>query len=681
MAYSACPLDCSATCALDIDLNEDGSIRNIRGDRENPFTHGIICKKVKNYKDIADHPLRLQQPLKRTGKKGSGEFEPISLDEALDLLAQKFSHIMEKYGPQSIWALYYAGTMGWVQQNSVLRLCHALGWSDTYGTFCVSTSEAGIRAGLGMAKGVDLLEVYHSKQIIIWGRNTHVTQFPYMAHLLKARKENGLKIIVIDVYENQTAKQADEFYCIRPGSDGILALAMMKIIIENHLHDPEYLEQYTDFSDITMEIILQTDLNQAVQKTGLSLDQIQHLALSYGKNTKSLIHLGYGFTRRRSGSANMHLVTALPALTGSWKYKGGGAFWSNMHVFSSMEKSNLKGLEFPHRPRKIDHSRIGKALMGDPDLLQNQGSIHGILVQNTNPLAVSAHVELAKKGFLREDLFICSHEQFMTETARYSDLIIPATNFLEHDDIYSVGGWHHLHFTKKLREKPDQAIENHQLINALAQRLGLRDESFNRNAFEQIEIFCENNHLPSFDQLHQQKGYRLPLSFEDSHFLNGFAQEDKKFHFHPKWSSIGKHHDEMEEKPNTILDHADLDKKHPFYLVIPPKEDRLNSTFSFIRTHEKKLSQPIAYIHPNALKSKNINEKEGVIMLKNDQAQVKIAFQSFEHIHPQTIVIEGIFDEKQFENNITPNSLIYDQPALPNDGLCVHDMAVSICKI
>ncbi len=684
--YSACPLDCSATCSLSVSLNQDGTIKNISGDKNHPFTAGVICKKVKNYKDIADSSLRLTKPLKRIGKKGSGknganQFEEITLSEALNILTDNFQRIIDTYGAESLWILEYAGTMGWVQRRGIHRLCKAFGISDMKASYCVPMANAAYLAGIGAAKGSDSLESYDAKQILIWGRNSYVTNLPLLSHFLAARKNNSSKIIVIDIYENQTAKLADEFYCIRPGSDGALALGMMRIILENNWQDDAYLARYTDFDSSITDALQEYTLERTASETGLSRDQILKLTRDYADEPQTLMDLGFGFTRRRSGAMNMHAITCLPALTGHWKHKGGGMLWSNMGLYAEhFDDAILKGEDFsnPKAPRALDQSLVGKILAGDQTALQGGKPVYGLITQSTNPLAVGARADLAIQGFLREDLFTCVHDQFLTETARYADLVIPATNFLEHDDIYSVGGWRHMHAVKKLRNGPKHAIENHELINHLGRALGSNEPSFHRSAKEQLDLMLKNSGKPDFNTLNQQKGYTIKQSFEEGHFLDGFPSSDGLFHFKADWNAQGATaHDLLNHRPSTVKDHADFHPKYPYRLIVPPKEDRLNSTFAAVKTGEGKgQSMPKAYIHPRALKQKGITATAGQMEIFNDQAKVIVDFKAMENMNPLAIIIEGIFDKKAFNGCSTPNALVYDDEALPDGGLCVHDIAV-----
>ncbi|MFV0432010.1 MAG: molybdopterin-dependent oxidoreductase [Alphaproteobacteria bacterium] len=677
---SVCPLDCPAACSLDIRLDDGGKVKSISGNKEHPFTKGVICKKVKNFDSRLDSPYRLTKPLKRVGAKGIGagggnHFVEISLDEALDILSQRFKETIEQYGAESIWPFYYAGTMGWCQRDGINRLNHRFGFSQMKGTYCISVGNAGFKAGVGAALGVDPLECFDAKQIIIWGQNTQVTQLPLMAHFLKARAENNSKIIVIDVYETPTMKLADKGYIIKPGSDGALAMGMMNIILEQGLHDIEYLKKYSDFEQINPKIFQEWTLAKTANATGLSKQDIMELTLNYANEPQSLLRLGYGLTRRRGGAVNLHAISCLPVMLGHYKHKGGGALWSLSGHFSHLDKSEFSGSSLGDTGRVLDQSAIGKILAGDKKALKNGGEVKAMLIQNTNPVNVAAHTELVRKGLLREDLFTCVHELFMTDTAKYADLIIPATGFIEHDDIYSQGGWHWLHIAPKIRDGLGDSIENHELVNHLARSLGANDESFQRSAKEQIQTFLSRNNLGDFDDIVKKRGIDFALSFDDAHFLNGYPTGDKKFHFAPNWQQQGDSYQELKAQPDAPLNHSDI-QKEPFGLIIPPREEFLNSTFSENYQNLKKGKlQPIAMLSRQTLSKKESELTQGLIVLSNHQGKVELPFELNDKIAEDLIVIEGIFPRSAYKKGY-PNDLMYDASALPNDGLCVHDIAV-----
>ena len=294
--------------------------------------------------------------------------------------------------------------------------------------------------------GADPREMAKSDCVVIWGTNAVATQVNVMTHAIRARKERGAKIVAIDIYETETMRQADLALCVRPGTDGALACAVMHILFRDGLADWDYLERYTD-APHELEAHVQTrDPAWASAITGVAVAQIEEFAALIGRSKRSFFRLGYGFSRQRNGAANMHAALCIPAVTGAWAHEGGGAFHSNSGVYK-LQKTMIEGLDVRDLSvRRLDQSRVGAILTGDAEALKGGPPVRAMLIQNTNPLAVAPHQEKVRRGFSREDLFTCVHEQFMTDTARYADIVLPATMFLEHDDIYTAGGHQHLQF-------------------------------------------------------------------------------------------------------------------------------------------------------------------------------------------------------------------------------------------
>ena len=323
--HSTCPHDCPSACALEVEKIDERTIGRIYGAKDNSYTAGTLCAKVGNYAERVHHPDRLKSPLRRTGKKGVGiqAFTPITWDEALDEVAQRFQQQSEKYGNETIWPHFYAGTMGLVQRDGIERLRHAMRYSRQHSTICSAASDAGWKAGVGAKRGVDAREIgEHSDVVVLWGTNAVHTQVNLMHHLSKASKR-GAKLIVVDPYRNATAKKADLHIMLQPGSDGAVASALMHVLLKENFADRDYLAGYTDF-DNELEDHLETKTPEwASAISGVSAEEIIEFARLIGRNPKTYYRFGYGFTRSRNGAFNMHAASCLPAMTGAWKYKGG----------------------------------------------------------------------------------------------------------------------------------------------------------------------------------------------------------------------------------------------------------------------------------------------------------------------------------------------------------------------
>ncbi|MBT3173142.1 MAG: molybdopterin-dependent oxidoreductase, partial [Rhodospirillaceae bacterium] len=323
--HSACPHDCPSTCALEVEKLDDFTIGRIRGARDNSYTDGTICAKVARYAERLHHPGRLTEPLQRSGAKGDGEFRPISWQAALDEIGEAFLKAEQRHGAEAIWPYYFAGTMGLLMRDGINRLRHAKRYSQFHTTICVNMAWLGFEAGAGKLQGVDPREMAKSDLIIIWGTNAAATQINVMRHAIQARKTRGAKIIVIDPYLNATARQADMHLCLRPGTDGALACAVMHVLFRDGKADWDYMNRYADAPRELEAHLKCRSPEWAAAITGLSVDEIEAFAKLIGETDRTYFRLGFGFTRSRNGPVNMHAALSIATVRGSWQYEGGGA--------------------------------------------------------------------------------------------------------------------------------------------------------------------------------------------------------------------------------------------------------------------------------------------------------------------------------------------------------------------
>ena len=461
---SACPHDCPSTCALEVEVFDKHTIGRVRGAEDNAYTAGVICAKVARYAERVHHPDRLKHPLRRTGAKGSGQFAPISWDDALDLVAEQFLRAEQTHGSETVWPYLYAGTMGFVMRDGIHRLRHAKNYSGFFSTICVNPAWTGFIAGTGKLAGTDPREMAKSDLVVIWGTNAVNTQVNVMTHATRARKERGAKIVAVDVYMNGTMRQADLPVLIRPGTDGALACAVMHCLFRDNKADWDYLDRYTDAPRELAEHLRTRDPEWASRITGAPVETIEAFARLVGENKRSYFRLGYGFSRSRNGAINMHAASCIAAVIGAWRYEGGGAFHNNGAIFH-LDASLIEGTDLRDASiRMLDQSRIGAILTGDDDALCGGPPVTAMLIQNTNPVSVAPDQETVKRGFARDDLFMCVHEQFMTDTAKMADIVLPATMFVEHDDFYTAGGSQYILLGPKLIEPPGECRSNHEVI-------------------------------------------------------------------------------------------------------------------------------------------------------------------------------------------------------------------------
>jgi len=482
---AACPHDCPDTCALHVTVAEGRAIK-VEGDPDHPTTRGVLCTKVARYLDRTYSEKRVLHPLRRAGAKGEGRFERIDWDEALDTIASRFREIAESSdGPQAILPYSYAGTMGLLQYGSMdRRFFNKLGASLLDRTICATAGKAGYAATIGASIGTDLEQFENARLILIWGSNPVVSNLHLWSRVQEA-KRRGARLIAIDPYRSQTAEKCHEHLALMPGTDAALALGIMHVLIAEGLIDRDYIDRYTVGFDALEQRVRDYPPSRVASLTGLREAQIVALAREYGTIEPAVIRLNYGMQRHAGGGMAIRTVACLPALVGAWRHAAGGALLSSSGTYPI----NTAALERPelswNSPRTINMSTIGDALLEADD-----PPIRALFVYNSNPVAVAPDSGKVVAGFAREDLFCVVHDVFLTDTADYADIVLPATTQLEHLDVHSSYG--HLY---ALANNPaiaplGEAKPNTEVFRLLAARMGFdepcfaeSDESMAANAF------------------------------------------------------------------------------------------------------------------------------------------------------------------------------------------------------
>jgi anaerobic selenocysteine-containing dehydrogenase len=682
---SVCPHDCPSACALDVEVIDGKSIGRIHGAKDQTYTAGVICAKVARYAERIHHADRLLYPLRRTGPKGSGQFERITWDEALDEIARRFQSAEREFGAQSVWLNYYAGTMGKVMRDGINRLAHAKKYSRHNGTICINLAWPGFLAGTGRMAGPDPREMAKSDCVVIWGTNAVATQVNVMTHATRARKERGAKIVVIDIYENETMKQADMALCLRPGTDGALACAVMHVLFRDGLADREFLEQYTD-DPRGLEAHLRTRTPEWAEAiTGLSVAQIEAFAHLVGATKRTFFRLGYGFSRQRNGSVNMHAASCIAAVTGAWKYEGGGAFHNNGAIYK-WRQPMIDGSDVMDKSiRALDQSQVGAILTGDATALQGGPPVKAMLIQNTNPMSVAPDQNKVREGFARDDLFVVVHEQFMTETARMADIVLPATMFLEHDDIYTGGGHSYVELAQKLVDAPGECRSNHEVICAIAARVGAQHPGFGKSPRELIDATLRDIGWGTFEELAAMNWRDVQAGFDEAHYIGGFAWPDKKFRFRPRWNEItfrgalSPRWRDMPEWPDHWAVIEDRDEEHPFRLATSPARSFLNSTFNETASSRAREGRPCVFVHPDDARPLGISDGDKVI-LGNARGEVRIHAKLFDGVQRGVLISEGIWPNDAFEDGKGINTLTGADSPAPFGGAAFHDNKVWMRK-
>jgi anaerobic selenocysteine-containing dehydrogenase len=670
-----------------VELLDDNTIGRVRGAKDNSYTLGVICEKVARYAERIHHPDRLLYPMKRSGPKGSGQFTRISWDEALDLTARAFLKAEAEHGSESVWPYYYAGTMGLVMRDGIERLRHAKSYSGMYGTVCIALSWSGYFAGTGKIAGVDPREMQKSDLIVVWGGNPVNTQVNVMTHIGIARKTRGAKMACVDIYDTGTMKQADIKLLIKPGTDGALACAIMHVLFRNGRANWDYLNQYTDHPRELETHLRDKAPEWAAEICGCPVSEIEAFAKLIGETPRTYFRIGYGFARSRNGAVNMHAVTSIPAITGAWLHEGGGALHSNSGIYK-WNKTLIEGKDAAKgKLRVMDQARVGEALLGNPQDLQGGPPVMAMLIQNTNPLSIAPDQNKVKQGFAREDLFVCVHEQFMTETAKYADVLLPATMFLEHDDIYQGGGHQHILFGRKLVNEPGECRCNHDVLTEIAKRVGAEHKGFTMSPREIIDQTLHDTGRPGLDVLDKENWVDVQPDFDTAHYIKGFGHLDGRFHFKPDWKAaaylsptgqLGPY-ENLPEFPDYYTAIEVANDEYPFRLATSPARTFLNSTFNETPSSLKREGRPTVFVHPEDLSAYGLSDGDKV-KIGSARGVVTLHAKSHDGQRRGVLISESLWPNEAFEDGCGINTLTgSDQPA-PAGGGSYHDNRVWMRK-
>ncbi|HTS48399.1 MAG TPA: molybdopterin-dependent oxidoreductase [Bryobacteraceae bacterium] len=577
--HSVCALDCPDCCSLLIDI-EDGKGSHLRGDPNHPVTRGFLCGKVARYLEREYAQDRLLYPQKRIGRKGQGRFQRISWDEALDTIAQRLQAVAAEYGSEAILPYSYAGTMGFLQGSGMdRRFFHRLGASRLDRTICSSAGGAGLTKTLGARYGTEPEQFRHSKLIIAWGASIHNTNVHLWPFIVEARR-NGARFYTIDPVRTRTAELADKHFSIFPGSDLALALGFMHIIIGEKLYDAEYVARFTNGFDELKKRASEYPPDRVESLTGIPRAEIAALAREYATTHPAAIRLGYGVQRSERGGTAVRAISALPALTGSWREVGGGLQLSTSQAF----QLNKTGLEMPdlqlrsplgREARIVNMTELGKALTE-----LDQPPVKAMVVYNSNPAAIAPNQNMVLNGMRREDLFMVVLEQFQNDTADYADILLPATTFLEHTDLYFAYGHYYLQLARPVLPAPGECKSNVEVFRLLAERIGLRDACLQDSEDDMIRTLLDSQHSfvkgITLEELDRDYSVRLRIAPKGQPFLP-FAQGE----FLTPSAKCEFGAEALEYQPPIESRHGSstLASLYPLEMISAKAHDSMNSTF------------------------------------------------------------------------------------------------------
>ncbi len=533
-AFGGCPHDCPDTCSMIFEI-EDDKLVGVRGNPDHPMTRGSLCVKLNDYEKRHHHPDRLLYPLKRIGPKGSKQFKRISWDEALSEITDRWKAIIADAGPHAIMPNSYLGHQGLVHGlNGGDAFFNRMGATVCERTFCGEGSCTAWLLTVGPTAGVDPESYLYSNYIVIWGCNSVSTNLHHW-HIVKEAQRKGAKVVVIDPYTSRTAKEADWHIAPKPGTDGALAMAMMNVIIAEGLVDQDYVDRYTvGYAELAERARTRTP-EWAEQITGIAADDIRRFAREYAKAGASAIRMGVALERNYGGSQAIRAISCLPALTGAWRHVGGGVtqfpVWEHPYKFDVICRPDL----IPEGTPVVNILQLGRALTGELDL---KTKLQSMMVWNTNPITQAPETDKIIKGLLRDDLFLVVADHFLTDTAAYADIVLPAAMGAEMEDM--ILSWGHLYLTynAKCVEPPGEALPNNEIFRRLAKLMGYTEENFQWSDSECLEHYvdwsspaCEGADLA---YLREHGFFKLKVGSADTrarHREGNFPTPSGKCHF------------------------------------------------------------------------------------------------------------------------------------------------------
>jgi anaerobic selenocysteine-containing dehydrogenase len=634
----ACPHDCPDTCSL-VTTVENGVALKVQGNPGHGPTDGVLCTKVSRYTERTYHPERLLYPLRRTGPKGSGQFERVSWDQALSDIARRLQPIAAA-DPQAILPYSYAGTMGLVQGESMAaRFFHRLGASLLDRTICASAGGEALTQTLGGKVGMRVEFFAESRLILIWGSNSIGSNLHFW-RLAQAAKRAGAKLVCIDPRRSETAEKCHEHIQLLPGTDAALALAIMHELVVNDWLDHDYLAQHTLGWEALRERALRWSPERAAEVCGVPAAQIRSLAQDWGTIRPAAIRLNYGMQRVRGGGNAVRAIACLPALTGAWRHRAGGLLLSSSGSFP-VQKAALQrpDLLAARSPRTINMSTIGDDLLrpASPDFGPR---IEALVVYNSNPVAVAPESSRVVQGFAREDLFTVVLEQFKTDTADYADYLLPATTQLEHWDIHSSYGHTDVLLNRPAIGPLGETKPNTQIFRELAARMGYQDVCF----AETDESLCRLAYgdRVDFQQLMEQGYARLPLP-EAPFADGGFPTASGKCEFFSERLARQGLDGLPDHLPN--YEPAGASARYPLSMISPPARNFLNSSFVNVRSLRDIEGEPLLEIHESDAAARGIASGM-VVRVFNDRGEYRCKAQVSARARPGVVNGLGVWWRK-----------------------------------
>jgi len=674
---SVCPHDCPSACSLDVTV-ENGRLVAVTGTPSHPFTQGVICGKVRAYAERVHSPLRVLTPLRRMGPKGAGRFEPVTWEAAIAEITRRWRAIIAEHGAEAILPYSYAGTMGQVQYYAGHPLFHALGASRLDRTICVSTAYAGWQATVGAVTGNDSEQMVGADLVVLWGINAAYTTVNVMT-LVKQARERGAYVVVIDPYRTATARQADEHLMVRPGTDGALALAVMHVLIAEDRLDRDYIARATvGFGELAAHVRAWSPA-RAAAIVGVPAETIVAFARRYGAGPRAFMRVGIGLSRHENGGMTCRTLACLPALTGAYADPHGGALLSSTQAFecdfAPLERRDV--LPTP-APRMVNMIHLGRVLT-DPGLAP---PVRALYVYNSNPAAVCPDQTRVLEGLARDDLYTVVHEQVLTDTTHYADLVLPATTSMEHEDLYRSYGQFYVQLARPVLPPPGEAASNWEVFRRLSHALGVAEEHYAQSEETLIRTFLAAagpaTRNITYEQLRADGWARLDLPRPYLPFAHGAPTPSGKVEFVssrmrdagfpalPTWTPLA------EGPANT-----ELAARYPLQCIVPPNRFFLNSSFSQSERLRRRQQTPTVLLSPADAGRRGIRDGD-VVRVFNGRGDARFTARVTEDTRPGVAVVEGLWWHRFHPGHRGVNVLTSDRESDLGGGPALHSNLVEV---
>ncbi len=662
---AVCPYDCPDACGLVLTV-ENNTVLSVKGNPDHAFTRGTLCPKMVHYEDTIHSPERLRTPLKRVGPKGSGEFEPITWEEAVATIAARFKDSLQKYGGRSIMPYSYAGTMGLIQKAAAFPLFARLGAVRHNRGICSPAKTYGWNMVMGDTFGTRPQEMSHSDLVILWSLNALATEIHIM-HDVKAAKARGAKVWVIDIYKTTTCAQADEVIITKPGTDGALALGILHILERDNLVNREFIaNNVIGYDELVKESLPEYTPEKVSAITGVPAAQIEALAHAYGQAKAPFIRLGSGLSRYGNGAMTVRAITCLPAVVGAYETLGGGLLSDAKGSFYVNDKVMSWDVHAGKVVPMVPMVKLGEILN------QEEEPIRCLYIYSSNPAITAPDQNLVRQGLAREDLFTVVHERFLTDTAKYADIVLPATSSVEADDIYNSYG----HYTSAIGYKAIEAIgeskSNWDTIRLIAKAMGITDPFFDKTALDLIHDTLDGAvNVPAELKEKLLQGEPVEMPVPNNYKMTFKTASHKIEILNPILA---------EPLPRYVESHSDTVAKGEFALINAPDLRILDSSFNE-RVFDT--SKPMMGAWLNPIDAERLGVVEGdLVRLYNEQGTLQMPVYLDEGISPKTVVSYGVWWQRYSSdprNSI--NALTSSRLTDYAEGSTFYDVKVDITPL